>query len=90
MKKIFITKREMYSDIKSLNREIYDLKEAISRGDEHLARTQEENSRLSDELENVYALLKTIKDSTKDKTIETLCILKMSDIKNISGVYIHE
>jgi predicted nuclease with TOPRIM domain len=90
MKKIFITKREMYSDIKSLNSEIYDLKEVNSRLDEDLSRKEEKNSRLSDEIENVYNLLKTIKDLTKDKTIETLCILKMADLKNISGVYIHE
>ena len=44
--------------------------------------------RLTGEIENAYYTLKTIKELTKDKTIETLCIIKMQDIKNISGIYV--
>lgn len=90
MNKIVTLKTKMYSDIRLLNDKIYTLSDKLVRQAEVNSSLSSENERLEDEIENVYQTLKTIKDITKDSTIKTLCILKMQDIKNISGVYISD
>ena len=90
MNKIVTLKTKMYSNIILLNDKIGTLNDKIIRLTENESSLSEENRRLEDELENVYQTLKTIKDITKDSTIKTLCILKMQDIQNISGIYISD
>lgn len=67
-----------------------DLHSKVNNLEEELARRNKERDFLHSELENIYALLKTIQGISKDKTIDTLVILKMLDIKNIPNVYISE
>ena len=85
-----LSKKKIYEDLKEKNRDFEELMKELSNRDEEIAKSNKQNTRLREELENVYATLKTIKEITKDKTIETLCVLKMQDIKNTSGVYIYE
>ena len=73
-----------------LVRENKDLHSNVNKLEEELARRNKERDFLQSELENIYALLKTIRGITKDKTIETLIILKMLDIKNIPNIYISD
>ena len=89
MKK-FNFKKELYDDLKDANETIRTLETRLTDKEENLAEKREKIDYLKDNLENVYYTLKTIKELTKDKTIETICILKMQDIKNMSGIYIGE
>ena len=83
-----LSKKEVYEDLQRKNKECEDLIERLGNKDERIATKDEEQRRLTGEIENAYYTLKTIKELTKDKTIETLCIIKMQDIKNISGIYV--
>ncbi len=67
-----------------------DLHSKLHNLEEELARRSKERDFLYSEFKNIYALLKTIRGISKDKTIETLTILKMLDIKNIPYMYIDE
>lgn len=87
MKK-FNFKKELYDDLKDANETIRTLETRLTDKEENLAEKREKIDYFKDNLENVYYTLKTIKELTKDKTIETICILKMQDIKNMSGIYI--
>ena len=89
MKK-FNFKKELYNDLKYANETISTLETSLSDKEENLAKYLEKIDYFTDNLKNVYYTLKTIKELTKDKTIETICILKMQDIKNMSGIYIGE
>lgn len=89
MKK-FNLKKELYNDLKDANETIRTLETRLNDKEENLAEKREKIDYFKDNLENVYYTLKTIKELTKDKTIETICILKMQDIKNMSGIYIGE
>ena len=73
-----------------LVRENKDLYSKVNNLEEELARRNKERDFLHSELENIYVFLKTIQGISKDKTIDTLIILKMLDIKNIPNVYIRE
>lgn len=73
-----------------LVRENKNLHDKVNNLEEELARRNKERDFLHSELENIYVFLKTIQGISKDKTIETLIILKMLDIKNIPNVYISE
>lgn len=85
-----LTRNKIYEDLKQKENDLEELMIDLNNKNEDIVKYNTNNSRLCDELENVYATLKTIKETTKDKTIETLCILKMQDIKNISGVYVYD
>lgn len=89
MKK-FNFKKELYNDLKDANETIRTLETRLTDKEENLAEKREKIDYFKDNLENVYYTLKTIKELTEDKTIETICILKMQDIKNMSGIYISE
>lgn len=89
MKK-FNFKKELYNDLKDANEIIRTLETRLTNKEENLAEKREKIDYFKDNLENVYYTLKTIKELTKDKTIETICILKMQDIKNMSGIYVSE
>lgn len=89
MKK-FNFKKELYNDLKDANETIITLETRLTDKEENIAEKREKIDYFEDNLENVYYTLKTIKELTKDKTIETICILKMQDIKNMSGIYIGE
>lgn len=73
-----------------LVRENKGLHSKVNNLEEELARRSKERDFLHSELENIYVFLKTIQGISKDKTIETLIILKMLDIKNIPNLYISE
>lgn len=88
--KLFKFKQEIYQDLKLANRDIIDLKQKITCLEKDISSTKERNDYYRDNLENLYNTLKTIRSLTKDKTIETLCILKMEDIYNMTGIYISE
>ena len=87
MKK-FNLKKELYNGLKDANETIRTLETRLTGKEENLAEKREKIDYFKDNLENVYYTLKTIKELTKDKTIETICILKMQDIKNMNGIYI--
>lgn len=89
MKK-FNLKKELYNDLKHANEKIRTLENIVINKEGDLADKREKIEYFEDNLKNVYYTLKTIKELTKDKTIEAICILKMQDIKNMSGIYIVE
>lgn len=89
MKK-FNFKKELYNDLKYANETIKTLEKRLTDKEENLAEKREKIEYFEKNLENVYYTLKTIKELTEDKTIETICILKMQDIKIMSGIYIGE
>jgi hypothetical protein len=89
MKK-FNFKKELYNDLRKAKEEIRSLENAVIDKEKKLTEKWEKTEYFKDNLENVYYTLKTIKELTEDKTIETICVLKMQDIKNMSGIYIGE
>lgn len=87
-----LTKKDLYEDIKRLNEDILDQQEEFDNKivelNKTIANVRKEDEKFTDELENIYYLLKQIEELTKNDTIRTLCILKRNEIKNMSGVYI--
>ena len=84
--KLFKVKETLYQDLQLANAEIQHLEQVRTELRETIAELREIRAYYSDNLENVYNTFKTIKSLTKDKTIETICVLKMQDLANMYGL----